>query len=193
MRDYAKVEVPDRAGLRAWLAAHHTQGEPVWLVTAKKGNEGYIPYPDIVEEALCFGWIDSLPRALDATRSMLLLSPRKPGSAWSKPNRERIARLTEAGLMHEAGLAKVAAARADGSWDFLKTAEAGGVPADLANALDAVPHARSNYDRFTAPTRRRLVEYLIRAKRPETRAARVAKIVEGAKVAIDPLLWKRER
>lgn len=190
MRDYRQVSVDDRAALRRWLADHHTQTDPIWLAAAKKGHHGHIPYGEIVEEALCFGWVDSLPRALDDTHSMLLLSPRKVGSAWSKPNRERIERLIASGSMHAAGIAKVVAAKVDGSWDFLKTAELGTVPDDLAAALAAVPGASTSYDAFTGPTRRRIVEYLMRAKRPETRAARIARVVEGAVAGIDPLLWK---
>lgn len=192
MRDYSRIEVADRAALRAWLAAHYDQTAPIWLVTAKKGYCGYIAYADIVEEALCFGWVDSLPRALDATRSMLLLSPRKAGSAWSAPNRERVARLTAAGMMHPAGLAKVAAARADGSWDFLKSAEDGIEPDDLKTALDMNPVARANYDAFSAPVRRRILESLLRAKSSATRTARIDKIIAGARAGVDPLRWQRK-
>jgi uncharacterized protein YdeI (YjbR/CyaY-like superfamily) len=190
VRDYERVWIADRTALRRWLVDHYRQVDPIWLVTAKKSNGGYIPYAEIVEEALCFGWVDSLPRGLDAIYTMLLLSPRKAGSAWSKPNRERVARLIASGSMHTAGLAKVDAAKLDGSWDFLKIAESGAVPSDLATALATNPGARASYDAFSAPTRRRIVEYLMRAKRPETRASRLARIVEGARAGIDPLAWK---
>jgi len=193
MRDYARVEVADRAGLRAWLAAHHAGHDPIWLVTAKKRQPGYLSYGEIVEEALCFGWVDSLPRALDAERTMLLLSPRKAGSAWSAPNRERVVRLTTDGLMHPAGLAKVATARADGSWDFLKSAEDGVAPPDLAAALDADPAARRGYEAFSAAVRRRILESLLRARRAETRAARIARILDGARAGVDPLALERKR
>jgi uncharacterized protein YdeI (YjbR/CyaY-like superfamily) len=191
MRDWPRVTVAGRAELRDWLAANFARTEPVWLISGKKAaGDAYLPYSDIVEEALCFGWVDSLPRALDATHSMLLLSPRKLGSAWSKPNRHRIERLIAADLMHPAGLAKVTAAKADGSWDFLKATESGDIPEDLAVALAAVPDARRNYDAFSAPVRRRIVEFLLRAKRPDTRTARIGKVVEGAHAGVDPLIWK---
>jgi uncharacterized protein YdeI (YjbR/CyaY-like superfamily) len=191
MKDWPQVAVANRAELRDWLATNFARMEPVWLISGKKAaRDAYLPYADIVEEALCFGWVDSLPRAFDKTHSMLLLSPRRPGSAWSKPNRDRVERLVAAGLMHPAGLAKVMAAKADGSWDFLKAAESGYIPDDLAAALEAVPGARTNYDAFSAAVRRRIAEFLMRAKRPETRAARIGKVVEGARAGRDPLIWK---
>jgi uncharacterized protein YdeI (YjbR/CyaY-like superfamily) len=112
---YPRVEVRGRAELREWLAAHHSQAEGVWLVTyKKKPGAPHLPYSDIVEEALCFGWIDSLPRKLDDDRTMLLLTPRKAGSAWSAANKQRVERMSEAGLMKEAGLRKVEEAKASG-------------------------------------------------------------------------------
>jgi uncharacterized protein YdeI (YjbR/CyaY-like superfamily) len=191
MKEWPQIAVATRAELHDWLAANFTRTDPVWLVSGKKAaGDAYLPYDEIVEEALCFGWVDSLPRALDDTRSMLLLSQRKPGSAWSKPNRDRVERLIAADLMHPAGLAKVTAAKADGSWDFLKAAESGDIPEDLAVALAGVPGARRNYDAFSAPVRRRIVEFLLRAKRPDTRTARIGKVVEGARTGVDPLTWK---
>ena len=94
-----EVEVTSRAQLRAWLAAHADQTESVWIIRHKKAaGDCYLPYDDLVEEALCFGWVDSRPRALDAHRSMNLLSPRKPGSAWSKVNKARVEKLINSGL-----------------------------------------------------------------------------------------------
>ena len=189
MRDYAEVPVPDAAGLRRWLEVNHRQATPVWLVTAKKGQPDYLAYGDIVEELLCFGWVDSLPRAHDTTHTMLLASPRKAGSAWSKPNRDRIARLIASARMHEAGLAKVEAAKCDGSWDFLKAAEAGTEQPDLAAALSGHAQSRRGFNGFSAATRRRLIEWVERAKRPVTRAKRIAAIVADAAEGRDPLAW----
>jgi uncharacterized protein YdeI (YjbR/CyaY-like superfamily) len=184
MRDYRHVEVESRAQLRAWLAANHGQAEPIWLVTYKKASGGrHVRYDAIVEEALCFGWIDSLPRKLDGERTMLLLGPRKRGSAWSKPNRERVARLIASGAMTPAGLAKVEAAKADGSWNRLKAAEAGVVPDDLAAALDEAG-VRLGWDAFTEAVRRRVLENLGSAKTDATRAKRVAQVVAGARAGL---------
>lgn len=188
--DYARVEVTSRAEWRVWLVAHHRQTTPIWLVTYKKaaGNR-YVPYGAIVEEALCFGWIDSLPRKLDDLRTMLLLSPRKSGSGWSAANRARVGRLMVDGLMAPAGLAVVAAARTDGCWDRLKAAETGDPPADLAAAL-AAAGADQGFAVLSLATRKRCLEFLGAAKRAETRAARITKIVAGALTGTDPLVWR---
>lgn len=179
--DLPRVEVTSRAQLRAWLEAHHATSGSVWLVTWKKQNpDRHLPYDAIVEEALCFGWVDSLPRKLDAERSMLLLSRRKPGSAWSAANKARIARLIEAGKMAPAGLAAVEAAKADGSWSFLDDVERLEVPLDLADALAQHPGAAEHFAAFPRSVRRGILEWIKQAKRPETRTKRIAETAREA-------------
>lgn len=187
----ARVEVRSRDEWRRWLERHHAQADPIWLVTWKKGGEHHLPYADVVEEALCFGWIDSLPRKLDDARTMVLLSPRKSGSSWSAANRDRVDRLIADGLMAAAGLAVVSAARADGSWDRLKEPETGNPPPDLAAAL-AAAGAGQGFAALSLATRKRCLEFLSMARRGETRAARIAKIVAGAQAGTDPLAWRRK-
>lgn len=173
--DLPRIEFTSRAQLRAWLEAHHASSGSVWLVIWKKQDlERHLPYDAIVEEALCFGWVDSLPRKLDAERSMLLLSRRKPGSAWSAANKARIARLTEARHMAPAGLAAVEAAKADGSWSFLDDVERLEVPPDLTDALAQHPEAANHFAAFPRSVRRGILEWIKQAKRPETRSVRVA-------------------
>lgn len=110
---------------RAWLEANHARSKGVWLVFNKKtSGKPHLSYDEQVEEALCFGWVDSKGGKLDDERSMLYFAPRKPGSGWSRPNKERIRRLLEAGLMAPAGLAKLEAAQRDGSWEKLDAIEA---------------------------------------------------------------------
>lgn len=185
-----RVEVASTDEVRVWLEANHARGQSVWLVTGKKqAGAGYILYAAIVEELLCFGWIDSLPRALDESRAMLLISPRKPGSAWSKDNRERIARLEAEGRMAAPGRAVVEAARSDGAWERLKETESGEAPPDLAEAL-AAAGARESWEAFSLSVRRRSLELLLAAKRPATRAARVARIVAAAREGKDPTAWR---
>lgn len=185
-----RVEVASAADLRTWLAAHHTSTQSVWLVTGKKqAGARYIPYAAIVEELLCFGWIDSLPRALDETRAMLLISPRKRGSAWSKDNRERIIRLEAEGRMAAPGRAVVEAARADGAWERLIATESGEAPPDLAEAL-AKAVALIGWESLSLSVRRRSLELLLAAKRPETRAKRIAQIVSAAAEGKDPTTWR---
>lgn len=169
-----RIEVTSRAQLRSWLEVHHATSGSVWLVTWKKAHfDRHVPYDAIVEEALCFGWVDSLPRRLDAERSMLLLSPRRLGSAWSAANKARIERLVAAGLVHHAGLAAVRAAQSDGSWTFLDDVERLDVSADLAAALAAHPGAAGHFDRFPRSVRRGILEWIKQARRPETRARRI--------------------
>lgn len=171
--DIPRVEVDSREGWRAWLAANHGSASSIWLVTWKKGDPRHVPYDAVVEEALCFGWIDSRPRKLDASRSMLLISPRKTGSAWSRLNKERVERLAAAGLMHASGLARVAEAKADGTWSKLDAVEELVVPDDLEKALEAMPDARANWNAFPKSARRGILEWILQAKLPKTRAARI--------------------
>ncbi|MGV2828599.1 YdeI/OmpD-associated family protein [Myxosarcina sp. GI1(2024)] len=115
-----RVTVRSRQELRQWLQKNHLQAEGIWLITYKKNHQDYLSYNDVVEECLCFGWVDSLPCKLDEQRSMLYLSPRRKGSNWSKVNKERVQCLIENGLMQPAGLEKVDRAIKDGSWSFLE-------------------------------------------------------------------------
>lgn len=179
MPDALQVHLPDRAAWRAWLMEHATSSAGIWLVY-DKGPGRRLLYDDIVEEALAFGWIDSLPRSLDDTRAMLYVAPRKPRSSWSRVNKDRVERLIAAGAMTPAGLAVVEAARASGTWTALDRVEDGVEPADLAAALDAVPVARREWDAFPHSSRRAILEWLEAAKRPETRARRMATVVAEA-------------
>lgn len=175
------VEPATRAKWREWLSDHHARTAGVWLVTAK-GAGAPLPYAAAVEEALCFGWVDSKPAKLDAARTMLYFAPRKPGSGWSQPNKERVERLTAAGRMHPAGSAKVAAAKADGSWTKLDAVEALEIPPDLAAALAATPPAADNFAAFPRSAKRGILEWIVQAKRPDTRARRVAETARLAAV-----------
>ncbi len=175
-----QVEVRSRGELRTWLEVNHLRSEGIWLVTYKTGRPEHVPYNEVVEEALAFGWIDSLPRLLDHYRSMLVLAPRKPGSAWSKVNKKRADRLTSAGCMTEAGVSKVERAKADGSWSKLDEVEALTVPSDLQSALTTRPGALENFEAFPRSVRRAILEWILEARRPETRAARVEDTADKA-------------
>ncbi len=168
------IEVKTRTQLRAWLLANHTRATGVWLVTWKKGSgQPALPYDEAVEEALCFGWVDSKPGVVDARRTRRWLAPRKPGSGWSKLNKTRIAALTRAGLMHASGLARVREAKKDGTWSKLDLVEQLLVPADLAAAFAANPGAAANFEAFPRSVKRNILEWITQAKKPETRLARV--------------------
>lgn len=176
-----RVEIQSRAQWRAWLQAHHATSGSIWLVNYKKSSGGpHVPYDDIVEEALCFGWVDGLVRSLDDRRGMALLSPRKPGSTWSKSNKARVERLIAAGLMTPAGLEKIERAKADGSWTVLDAAEALTLPDDLTAVLRKHKAAGANFAAWSASRRRGLIWWVTSAKRPETRARRIAETVRLA-------------
>lgn len=180
--DLPRVEIDSRASWRAWLTAHHAVSGSIWLVTFKRGRGPSVPYGEIVDEALCFGWIDSRPARLDENRSMLLLSPRRAGSRWSAINKAKVARLMAAGLMAPAGLAAVARAQADGTWSALDQVDALEEPADLTAALDAVPQARANWDRFARSARRGILEWITAARTEATRTRRVTQTAAMAAV-----------
>jgi len=182
--DLPLVEITSRAVWRHWLSRHHTRSSSIWLVIWKKGRGPHVPYGDIVEEALCFGWIDSRPAKLDDDRSMLLLSPRKPGSAWSKLNKERVERLTAAGFMAAAGLRAVDDAKIRGTWTKLDSVETLSVPPDLEDAFAKAPAAREFFDNFPPSSRRGILEWIGQAKRSDTRAARIAETVRLAALNI---------
>ncbi|MCC7209216.1 MAG: YdeI/OmpD-associated family protein [Anaerolineae bacterium] len=181
MREFERVEVADRAAWRAWLAENHASSPGIWLVFYKKasGKRGLV-YDEAVEEALCFGWIDSLVNKLDDERSIQLFTPRKPKSVWSKLNKSRIERLIAAGRMTPAGLAKIDAAKADGSWSTLDSIERLEMPADLESALAANPTARDHFTTFSNSVKKAIYYFIQSAKRPETRAKRVADTVDKA-------------
>jgi uncharacterized protein YdeI (YjbR/CyaY-like superfamily) len=170
-----------RADWRRWLAENHATSDGVWLVSWRAASgRGRIPYDEAVEEALCVGWIDSLATTLDDERHLQLFTPRRRASGWSRTNKVRVERLTAAGLMRPAGLAAVEAAVADGSWTLLDAAEDLVEPEDLTAALDAVPAARGHWDGFSPSSRKAILQWIVTAKRPETRARRVEETTRRA-------------
>lgn len=163
-----------RAAWRAWLEANHTRPEGVWLISYKQATgKPQVTYDEAVEEALCFGWVDSKGNKLDDERTMLWFAPRKGRSGWSRPNKERVERLLAAGLMAPAGLAKIDTAKADGSWTLLDSVENLELPPDLLTALDGYSDARANFEAFPRSAKRGILEWIVQAKTPATRGKRV--------------------
>lgn len=170
-----------REAWRDWLTEHHRDIDGVWLARwTKASGNAPVDYEAIVEEALCFGWIDGLVHTLGDGRQAHLMTPRRPGSGWSRSNKDRVERLIAEGRMIEAGIEVIRAAQADGSWSMQDAAEALIEPDELADALDANPEARRQWDAFSRSPRRVLIWWVMSAKRPETRARRVAHIVDEA-------------
>ncbi|MGB0497030.1 MAG: YdeI/OmpD-associated family protein [Rubricella sp.] len=178
--DALRVEVRSRADLRAWLAENHATASSVWLVTYKKHHPDYLAYEPLVEEILCWGWIDSVRRRVDEDRARLLISPRKESSAWSAINKAHVDRAIASGAMTQAGLAKIEAAKANGMWSFLDDVERLEVPADLARAFANHPRAAAEWEAFPRSVKRGILEWIKQAKTPQTRANRIKKTAEQA-------------
>jgi len=171
---YELVHLRDRAAWRRWLERNHGAAKGVWVVSWRtQTGKPRVEYDALVEEALCFGWIDGHQKPVDDELIMQLLTPRRPGSAWASSNKKRVASLEQAGAMTEAGRRVVEAAKADGSWSRYDSADSLEIPTDLKAALARNAAAARNFDAFTDAAKRAILRWLIDAKRPETRAKRV--------------------
>lgn len=181
IHDREVLRPKSRAAWRAWLVKHHAASEGVWVEYPKvrSGLSGPT-YDELVEEALCFGWIDSVVRKVPVPGIKCLhMSPRKPGSIWAKTNKVRLARLEATGLMTPAGEHVVARAKRDGSWMLLDDVEAEMIADDLAAAFRRVRGSRKRFDALSPSMRQQLLYWIYSAKRPETRAAHIESVVRG--------------
>ena len=178
--DYARFEPKTLAEWRRWLRTNHAKTPGVWFLTSRSIEKGVVPYDAAVEEALCWGWIDGQYRPVDEKRAALLFTPRRAGSLWARSNREREKRLIADGRMQPAGLAKIEAAKKDGTFTLLESAEDGVIPADLRKAL-AAAGATKEFAALSPSMRRTHLVALLTAKKPETRAKRLADIVRGVR------------
>lgn len=170
-----------RVEWRAWLAEHHADSPGVWVEYPKvrSGLPGPT-YDDLVEEALCFGWIDSVVRktGVEGIKCMQV-SPRQPGSIWAKTNKVRLQRLEHDGMLTPAGTAVIARAKSDGSWMLLDDVEAEVIADDLARAFRAVHGSSAAFQALPASRRQQLLYWVYSAKRPATRAQRITAVVHG--------------
>jgi uncharacterized protein YdeI (YjbR/CyaY-like superfamily) len=175
---FPRVQPKSRTAWRAWLQKHHASSSGIWLVYAKKHTRiPSLTYNDAVEEALCFGWIDSLLHPVDDQFYKQVFTPRKPKSAWSALNRTRVERIVAAGLMTPPGRAMIELAKKTGTWGALRAAEDLELPDDLARAINASAKARKHWPTYTVSQRKMFLYSLRDAKRPETRAKRIARIL----------------
>lgn len=185
-----EVFIQTRAEWRAWLERHHASATGVWLVFNKKTSGlPHVSYDESVEEALCFGWVDSKPGKVDETRSKLYFAPRKSKSGWARTNKERVERLIKDNLMHPAGLEKIEAAKRDGSWTLLDDVENLEIPHDLKQMLAKFPNAAENFAAFPRSARRGILEWIVQAKKAETRAKRVEETARLASQNIRANQW----
>ena len=188
---FGRLEITSRAELRQWLAANHGQADSVWLVTWKKGDTArHVSYNETVEELLCFGWVDSLPRKLDAGRTMRLMSPRRVKSNWSRVNRDRVEKLLALGLMQPSGMRLVELAKTRGTWDKLDAADASALPDDLEAAFSAVADSAANFNAFPKFARSAILEWIMNAKQPATRAKRIEETARLAGQNIRANQWR---
>lgn len=183
---FEQVEVQSAAALRDWLLAHHAQAESVWLVTWKKAvGAPYVAVDEVLDALVAFGWIDGLRRKREDGKTMQLISPRRQ-QVWAESYKRRAARLEAEGRMHPAGRAAIERAKQAGLWDEAAQVDALVVPQDLAEALAADGVAGRFFHAAAPSYRRNVLRWLHGAKRVETRAARIARIVrlsaEGKKV-----------
>lgn len=174
---YAK----DRQAWRKWLEKNHRGSTGVWLVYYKKGSgKTRVEYADAVEEALCFGWIDSTLNPIDDEKYMQLFTPRKPKSGWSKLNKDRVEKLTAQGLMMPAGLEKIENAKKHGTWSKLDHIESFTLPPELKKAFTANKKAKQFFETLGKTNKKYILYYVNNVKDPEKKASRIAKIITAA-------------
>jgi len=178
--DYERIEAPDAETWRTWLEANHGTAPGVWLVFyKKKSGTKSIAWPEAVDEALCFGWIDSKATAIDEERYEQYFTKRKTGSPWSKLNKDKVAALEAAGKIAPAGQAAIDAAKEDGSWSMMDDAEALIVPDDLARLLDE--QALANFRALSPSRQRTILAWIVLAKRDDTRARRIQQTADAVR------------
>lgn len=176
-----------RSVWRKWLAAHHARKSEIWLIYFKKGSgKPSVTYAEALEEALCFGWIDSTVRAVDENRYAQRYTPRKLTSIWSARNKALVRKLKAEGRMTEAGWAKVVAAKRNGQWTSLDKIDVRlEPPADFLEALDRAG-ARDAFEKLTLSPKKLFVWWVVQAKRAETRLRRIGIAVQMIKAGRKP-------
>lgn len=167
-----------RGEWRKWLEKNHRLEKSVWLIIYhKESKTPSVNYEEAVEEALCFGWIDSKPNKRDNESYYLFFAKRKPNSNWSEANRERAEKMITQGLMTEAGQAMIELAKKTGTWTALKEVQNSVIPVDLQKEFDKNKRAFENFQEFPPSSKRIILEWILNAKRPETRRIRIEETV----------------
>ncbi len=181
-----RVYFPDRATWRVWLSQNHDKVKSIWLVHDKQSKGGKLSYDDLVEEALCFGWIDSTLKKVDENRSMIYVSQRKPKSIWAASNKARVEKLIKNGLMTRPGLAVIERAKEDGSWTMFDVVEDLVLPEELKNAFSKNKKAAGNFKNFSVSLRKQILYYIYSAKQAVTRRQRVEKLLPSLEEGKNP-------
>lgn len=163
---------------RDWLELNHRESQAVWLIQYKKSaGKHYLSWSDAVDEALCFGWIDSVRKTVDKDSYKQFFSKRKGNSTWSKVNKEKVEQLMAANLMTEAGMKCINIAKQNGSWTILDSVDALLVPDDLQKAFDANPNSQAYYLSVSNSIKKRILYWFVSAKRAETREKRIEELI----------------
>jgi len=179
---------------REWLQEHHDKKQSIWLVYHKKKSATpTLTWSEAVDEALCFGWIDSQAKPIDEEKYRQLFTRRKLKSGWSRVNKDKIERLIATGQMTSAGLASIETAKQNGSWTLLDEVEALLLPADLEQALEQRPNANRYFASLSRTDKRNLLQWLVLAKRPATRQSRITEIVELADQQLKPKQFRGQK
>jgi uncharacterized protein YdeI (YjbR/CyaY-like superfamily) len=174
--NFEKVEIKSAEELRTWLEKNHNIAETFWLVTFKKNvPDKYVSTSEVLDELLCYGWIDGIRRKLDEERTMQLIAPRKV-EHWAKTYKERAARLIEEGKMQEAGYRSIELSKENGLWDFMDDVDKLIVPEDLHKGLDKLAGATDFFYAINASSKRFVLRWIKLAKTEKTRAARIKQI-----------------
>lgn len=175
--NFEQVEIQSADELRNWLLQHFAQKDSIWLVTFKKEvPEKYVSTQEVLDQLLCFGWIDGIRRKLDETRTMQLIAPRKV-EHWAKTYKDQFEKLEKVGLVHQSGYDSVAASKKAGLWDFMNDVDNLIVPNDLQQALNQNQAAFIFFDKLSASNKRFVLRYLKFAKTEATRQKRIVQIV----------------
>ena len=180
--NFTKIEVGSGEELRQWLLDNHQQEDSVWLVTYKKHiRNKYLSTSGVLDELLCFGWIDGIRRKLDADRTMQLIGPRRM-QHWAKSYKDRASRLIEEGKMEPAGYQSIERSKENGLWNFMDDVDALIKPTDLVTALEKLPPARENFDVFPPSVQRFTLRWIKLAKTDKTRVKRIEKTAQLAQI-----------
>jgi uncharacterized protein YdeI (YjbR/CyaY-like superfamily) len=172
---------------RQWLKENHSSRQSVWLVQYKQNSaKPSIGWSDSVDEALCFGWIDSTRKTIDKESFAQFFCKRKPTSNWSKINKAKVQRLIEEGLMAEAGFKSIEIAKKNGSWFILDEVEELIVPIDLMKAFRSQPGSEEYFNNLSKSVKKMILQWLVLAKRPETRQKRITETAELAAQKLKP-------
>jgi uncharacterized protein YdeI (YjbR/CyaY-like superfamily) len=191
MKDDETFTPAGRKHWRQWLVKNHDKKQSIWLICYKKQTEvPTVLWSDAVDEALCFGWIDSIRRPLDDEKFIQYFSRRKPTSVWSKVNKDKVQRLIDEGQMEKAGYATIETAKKNGTWTLMDAVEKLTIPKQLAKEFKAEPGSKEFFQSVTKSTRKRMLAWIVMAKQEETKKKRIKEIVAMAGKGVVPKMFR---